>query len=757
MKQISLFLFMTGLVIGHAFTQGLYDRSTVQNIEIFFGFSNWDSQLDALASTTEDYLLADSVRINGVVYDSVGVKYKGNSSYNANNNKNPLHIELNYIHGGYNYQGYTDLKLQNGYQDPSMIREVLSYAVLEQYMDCPKANFANVYINGSLRGVYSNAESINGKFNGDHYFSSDGAFIKCNPVGGAGPGGNGNPDLKYLGVDTTLYTSRYELKSDFGWTDLVEMINVLNNDFGNIENYLDLDRAIWMLAFNNVLVNLDSYSGAFRQNYYLYNDLNERFVPTVWDLNMSFAGFPGGTGSGQLTTPWTLDPFSNSASANHPLIVKILANPMYKRMYMAHVRTMVQEIFASGNYISTANQLQNSIDTYVLADPFKFFTYAQFQGGLTANVNTGGPGPGMTTYGIQNLMDQRVAFFNSNPDYQLVGPNIVSYAVSNVTPSVGEAVFVTATCTNETIVYMGYRMDHPLRFNRVQMFDDGAHGDGAAGDNVYGVDVTLTSSEMEFYFYAENSFAGMFSPQRAEHEFYSLLASAPFPSIGDVLINEILASNSSYGFDNYGEHNDWIELYNTTSNVFDLGGLYLSDDPANITKWEIPAGTILPAGEVLVIWADNDTLQSGLHANFKLNSAGEELILTDGIQLYDYLNYFTQITDVAYARCPDGQTFIYGTPTFNALNNCYVSVEDLESDQLVFVFPNPAEDFLNIKLSNGEEVTISVIDLQGRLICSEQMKGDLIELSTNDWKTGYYRLIIKFIDGSTRNLPVVKN
>jgi spore coat protein CotH len=110
------------------------------------------------------------------------------------------------------------------------------------------------------------------------------------------------------------------------------MINVLNNDFTNIESVLDVDRALWMLAFNNVLVNLDSYSGAFRQNYYLYNDLNDRFVPTVWDLNMSFGGFPGGTGSGPLTSPSTLDPMSNSTSINHPLIVKMLADPMYKRM-----------------------------------------------------------------------------------------------------------------------------------------------------------------------------------------------------------------------------------------------------------------------------------------------------------------------------------------------------------------------------------------------------------------------------------------
>ena len=48
--------------------QNFYDRSTVQTIEIFFAFANWDSQLDA-ATLTDSYIIADSVRINGVVFD----------------------------------------------------------------------------------------------------------------------------------------------------------------------------------------------------------------------------------------------------------------------------------------------------------------------------------------------------------------------------------------------------------------------------------------------------------------------------------------------------------------------------------------------------------------------------------------------------------------------------------------------------------------------------------------------------------------
>jgi hypothetical protein len=745
-------LLMLAAALTPAKAQDFYDRSSVQTIEVFFGFSDWDAQLDALASTTEDYLLADSVRINGAVFDSVGVKYKGNSSYNANNQKNPLHIKLDFIHGSYDFLGYTDVKLQNGYQDPSMIREVLSYAILEQYMDCPKANFANVYVNGSLRGLYSNAQSIDERFNGDHYYSAEGSFFKCNPLGGAGPGGGGNPDLNFLGTDTTLYTTRYELQSDFGWADLVNMINVLNNDFNNIESVLDVDRALWMLAFNNVLVNLDSYSGAFRQNYYLYNDLNDRFVPTVWDLNMSFGGFPGGTGSGTLTNPAQLDPMSNSSSANHPLIVKMLGNAMYKRMYMAHLRTIVQEIFASGDYLTTANTLRSTIDASVQADPYKFFTYSQFQNSLTSNVTMPGPGGGMTQYGIQNLMDARVTYFNSNSNYLLVAPSIAAINVTNSSPNYGETITVTATCSGENTVYLGYRLNHILRFNRIQMFDDGNHNDGAAGDHVYGADITLNGNILEYYVYAENGNAGLFSPQRAEHEFYTLLMSAPLAQQGEVVINEILAKNTIHGEDEYGETNDWVELYNTTSTTLDISGLYLSDDLFNITKYQIPSGTFINGNSVLTIWADQDTNQYGLHANFKLGLSGESLYLNDGTAYYDVLDYGAQTQDVSYARCPDGGAFAYANPTFSALNGCYLTIEEETIENTLYPVPTNGNTYLKVE----ENVTILVVDITGREVFVGNSTGTVTEIPSSGWQSGYYRVIVTCEDGRTASKTLIK-
>jgi len=747
MKKVFLIFGLILTLVGKVQAQDLYDRATVQTIEVFFSQTNWDALMDNLASTTEDYLVADSVRINGVSFDSVGVKYKGNSSYNANNNKNPLHINLDYVKGNQDYQGYTDLKLQNGYQDPSMIREVLSYAILEQYMDCPKANFANVYINGTLRGLYSSAESISDNFNGDHYYSTDGAFFKCNPVGGAGPGATVSPDLKYINADTASYANGYELLSNSGWYDLVHMIDTLNNNFAAIESNLDVDRALWMLAFNNVLVNLDSYSGAFRQNYYLYKDLNDRFVPTIWDLNMSFAGFPGGTGSGAYTAT-SLDPMSNSSSTIHPLIVKMLGNATYKKMYMAHIRTIVQEIFASGDYLTTANTIRNTIDASVQADPYKFYTYTQYQNSLTTGVTGGGPG-GSSIPGIQALMDARVTFFNTNANYILVAPTITSYAASNPTPAYGETITITATVSNETAVYLGYRMEHPLKFTRVQMFDDGAHNDGAAGDQVYGASVTMNTAELEYYIYTENANAGLFSPQRAEHEYHTLLTVVPLAAVGEVVVNEIMSSNSTTAEDNFGESDDWIELYNTTSGALSVAGLWLSDDPVNMSKWQIPAGTIIEPNGYLIIWADNDSSQYGLHTTFKLGSLGESVILSDGMFLYDQVDFPALLTDQVYARCPDAGSFTVGnTPTFAAPNNCNLGINEESLAMDISVYPVPTTGNVFVSSKENAELAIQVIDLQGRLLYETTSVEALIEIPSAQWNAGFYHIRIQ--EGSSK-------
>ncbi|MFT7347318.1 MAG: spore coat protein CotH, partial [Cryomorphaceae bacterium] len=108
MKRIVALLALTSLSVG-GFSQTFYDQNTIQTIELTFEQSNWDALLDAEKAGDGNYIMAQSVLINGLEYDSVGVKYKGNSTYNVNQVKNPFHIELD-TYKDHEHDGYTDIK-----------------------------------------------------------------------------------------------------------------------------------------------------------------------------------------------------------------------------------------------------------------------------------------------------------------------------------------------------------------------------------------------------------------------------------------------------------------------------------------------------------------------------------------------------------------------------------------------------------------------------------------------------------------------
>ena len=126
-----------------------------------------------------------------------------------------------------------------------------------------------------------------------------------------------------------------------------------------------------------------------------------------------------------------------------------------------------------------------------------------------------------------------------------------------------------------------------------------------------------------------------------------------------LVINELMAANNTTIQDQQGQYDDWIEIYNYGANAIDMGGMYLTDNLSDTTKWLIPANnpadTTIPAGGFLLIWADNDTTDAGLHANFKLGAGGEEIGLFDsnGITLIDSITFGNQVTDISYGRYPD--------------------------------------------------------------------------------------------------------
>lgn len=726
--------------------QSFYEETTVQKIEIVFEESNWDALLDAQKAGNEDYIMAKSVTINGVTFDSVGVKYKGNSTYNANQTKNPFHIELD-TYKDQEYDGYTDIKLSNAANDPSFIREVLSYKILRNYMDAPLSNYANVYVNGTLIGLYSNSESISKKFVNKRFGSKDKTFVKCNPINGAGPGSTAFPNLVYLGTDSALYNEAYELKSDYGWSELIELTNVLKNDIANIEEILDVDRALWMLAFNNILVNLDSYSGAFAQNYYLYRDDNGRFNPIVWDLNESFGRFSM-TGSGHLnntTSKAQMDHLLHAGDANFPLISQLLNVPTYKKMYLAHCKTFLEDNFTqNGPYFSQGQALQTTIDAAVQADGNKFYSYNNFRDNLTKDVNTGGGPGGQSTPGITNLMNARYTYLMSQVEFTATEPSISNVLVSNSTPLLGDLLTFTAEIDNETEVFFKFRYKTNQPFEKIKMYDDGLHGDGAANDGKYGVKVSILSSLMEYYIYAENNTIGKFSPTNAEHEFYIVEGVAE--TIGNIVINEFLASNDTTNTDQDGDYDDWVELYNKGTETVDISGYQLSDDKSELDLFVFPSGTTLAPNSYLVVWADKDTDQDGYHADFKISASGETIYLADANStILDSIEFGDQNTDESFGRYPNGTgNFKVMDPTVGTENMLRpTKLEDLMVVHNEFIlYPNPTKGNFKIKTTSSNTTReVSVYNSQGQQIYTQHIEDELT-IQTSNWAPGLYLVCI---------------
>jgi hypothetical protein len=138
-----------------------------------------------------------------------------------------------------------------------------------------------------------------------------------------------------------------------------------------------------------------------------------------------------------------------------------------------------------------------------------------------------------------------------------------------------------------------------------------------------------------------------------------------------VVINELLPINRNAGSDQNGEFDDWIELYNLADEAYDLSGHYLTDSKKNLTKWKFPEGTAISARGYLIVWADADTLQVGLHTNFKLSSEGENvLLLTPDVKIMDETKYPPTEVQQSWARIPNGTgSFQWSEPTFNRSND----------------------------------------------------------------------------------------
>lgn len=371
--------------VGPANYDVVFDSDKVHRIDIVFTADEWNDMQDDLEAkigtsgggpggggpgggggggTTFDnenpsYFPAD-IYCNSLVWENVGVRYKGNSSLRANSGKLPLRFNFDEFEDDFEgisnqrFYGFKEIAMRSNYNDASLIREKSADDLFRDF-GVPAVHTAHyeIYINKGdgpeYFGVYTMCEIVFDTFLEDYFGSNTGNCYKPEDDGAS-----------FAQSGFTL--DGFELKTNDGIgdkSDIQEMYNYLHASNrtsspeqwrANLESVFDVDGFLKYLAVNNTIQNWDTY-GVMPHNYFLYHDPADGLLKwIVWDNNEAFqTGNMGGAISFAMTEVGT----------DWPLINYIQADDTYFATYKAYVKSFIETSFETGrmNDIYTNKQI----------------------------------------------------------------------------------------------------------------------------------------------------------------------------------------------------------------------------------------------------------------------------------------------------------------------------------------------------------------------------------------------------------------
>jgi len=404
---------------------------------------NWEfMQNQPLA---EEYVKAD-LWYDGELIPDIAVRTKGNSSLmttaNSDSIRYSLKVDLNFFNSARNLDGVKKIVFNNGFSDPTFMRETLAYSLYAQMgIPTPRTSFVDLWMNDTHLGLYTMVEAIDKTFITNHFADNSGNLYKpempaayldwteedyekqlektgttatdsqqdpldINLGGGRlsdilqaldreeeeettdSPGfpasGGG---IQMPGAQRGDFIQQIGLKTNENTPDhsrLFQFLEVLNNEPDEtfpeeIAKMLDVDETLRYLAVSALVVHLDNYI-AMGHNYYLYEN-NGKFVILPWDLNMAFGTFNYGLSTEQLINYYIDEP-SGGPMEERPLIDRLLSHPPYLEKYHDYLQELLEGPFDAELMESRINELAELIQPYVQADETKFFTDKQFERGI---------------------------------------------------------------------------------------------------------------------------------------------------------------------------------------------------------------------------------------------------------------------------------------------------------------------------------------------------------------------------------------
>ncbi len=671
---------------------------------------NWDSNYEYPAT----FIFTSSEGKDTV--SNVGFRLRGNTSRGAA--KKSFKVSFNTFQKGKKFKGLEKMNLNGEHNDPTILRSNLGWNLFNAFgVPSSRANHVELYINTQYRGLYTNIEHIDEEFVQKRFTDGSGNLYKClYPA-----------DLHFKGMNPDLYKEEfwgrraYDLKTNTeeeDYSDLAHFINVLNNYEGQgfqceLERIFDVDNYLKVIAIDILLSNWDGPI-VNKNNFYLYHDPctgRITYLPYDLDNTMGIDWF-GVDWANTFVYFW-----SNISGDYRPIFEKLMAVEEYRKRFSFYMAQIIDTHFNYSDLSPYLDEKLAMLSPYRQNDPFAGQDYGwsfnDFQKAYEESIGD------HVKYGLQDYIITR-----SLSAFQQL-------QLGDMLPHLQE---INIDWSEESVAFHLHTLDN----SAVEQINFHYQLDGGDWQEV-ALDVAIDGSATyvhEVEAVAEMNYYVELVDDAGQSRDYPLCQDASvqlgYLERPNLVINEIMASNSTTKTDEFGEYEDWIEIHNLSSTVVPINNLFLSDNPDEPQKWQLP-NTILNPGQYIVIWADNDTEQGSHHANFKLDKDGEFLGIFDrksnNYAPIDTLTFPAQESDVSYVRLPNGvgEFTMAPYPTFGYNNEDppMTTSAAIRTEETITIYPNPIGKSESISIDGIQIDHIHLFDVQGKMLSSSTTANDL--------------------------------
>lgn len=296
-------------------TGSLWDTSIVHTVSVDVDADALSAMLSTYLSSGDKEWLTASVTIDGVTYENVGIKLKGNSTLkgvtvDTDAATLPWRIRLDKYVEGQNASGVTDFTVRTNTSATSLNEAVALDALDAAGLATEQSAATRFSVNGGTGELRLSVQALNDAWVEENFpdAGADSVLYKATADGSWG----------WLGADGD-YSDSFDIEAgDDNYAPLIALLDLVNNGTADeiaekLPGMLDVDSFATYLALEDLIDNFDDISGPGNNSYLLWDSATQKFTIVAWDHNLAFgvqnvggAGTAGGgAGGGQAPSRTT--------------------------------------------------------------------------------------------------------------------------------------------------------------------------------------------------------------------------------------------------------------------------------------------------------------------------------------------------------------------------------------------------------------------------------------------------------------------